>query len=342
MFSLLSQSSDSYVIAEVGQNHNGSLQEALKYVSTFASVGASAVKFQMRNNKVLFDKQFYYSSYDSENSFGDTYGEHRDFLELSFEDHVHLRAKCRDVGVDYIVTPFDYPSLECCIQLKSDALKVASFDIGNLPFIDAMAKSKIPIIMSTGGSDLDVIKHSVDTVLSHHSDIAVLHCVSSYPCPADKVNLSKITALSQIFPEITVGVSDHFNGILTGPLSYMLGARVFEKHVTFDRSQKGTDHPFSLEPDGFRRFVRDIERTPIMLSEPKDYVLGSEPVFKKLGKKMVASRSLTSSHVITMDDLSFVITKEDGINVRETYKFLGKRLIRDVPEHHVFSLLDFA
>jgi sialic acid synthase len=332
MFSRLKSPSDAYIIAEVGQNHQGSLQEALKYVATFASLGASAIKFQIRNNKVLFDESFYDSVYNSENSFGATYGAHRDFLELSFEDHLKIRSKCSAVGVDYIVTPFDYPSLDLCKKLSCDAIKVASFDVGNIPFIHAISKLNIPVIVSTGGSDIDPIKYSLEEIIKIHSDIALLHCVSYYPCPADKVNLNKIRLLRELFPGIVLGLSDHFNGILTGPLAYLLGARVFEKHVTFDRSQKGTDHPFSLEPDGFRRFVRDIRRTPILMSSPDDHELGTEPVFKKLGKKITVKRSLSLNHTLTCDDISFIITSRDGINVRDTYKYLGRKLSAPIAE----------
>jgi sialic acid synthase len=339
-FSLLKNSSP-YIIAEVGQNHNGSFEEAKKYVSLFSSLGASAVKFQIRDNKSLFDQDFYNSDYSNENSYGATYGEHREFLELTHEEHFALRDLCHIHGVDYIVTPFDYPSLSLCEKLKCDSIKIASFDVGNLPFIDAIAKLRVPVIMSTGGSHIDPIKHSISTISKYHKDLAILHCVSHYPCPADKVALEKISDLRQEFPDFTVGISDHFNGILTGPLSYMLGARIFEKHVTLDRSQKGTDHPFSLEPDGFRRFVRDIQRTPVMISSANLCSLGGEPVFKKLGKRMIASRALQEGHNLSIDDIGFIITRNDGINIRDCYMYLGLQVARSIPKGAVFTPQDF-
>ena len=109
--------------------------------------------------------------------------------------------------------------------------------------------------MSTGGGNIQQIIDSVNSIKRYHSNISVLHCVSKYPCPPHEMQLNKIIKLKDLFPDLKIGISDHFNGILSGPIAYMLGARVFEKHVTFDRSLKGTDHPFSLEPDGFRKFV---------------------------------------------------------------------------------------
>ena len=129
---------------------------------------------------------------------------------------------------------------------------------------------------------------------------------------------------------MTVGLSDHFNGILTGPLAYVEGARVFEKHVTFDRSQKGTDHPFSLEPDGFRKFVRDIKRTPILLKYNSSDDLGDEPVFKKLGKSLIAKKLLKSGQQIKIDDLDGKIVRPQVIPDRESSQVIGKFIKRDI------------
>lgn len=319
-----------YIIAEVGQNHQGSIQEALKYVNIFSSLGANAVKFQIRDNKVLFDDSIYSQIYNSENSFGETYGEHREFLELNKEDFYQIKETCISNDTDLIITPFDLPSLEFCLQLKVDALKIASFDLGNIPFLEKMAKSGLPIVMSTGGGTFDQIRVSVEAITKFNPDLALLHCVSHYPCPPEKVRLGRIRQLIEEFPEVTIGISDHFNGILTGPLSHQMGAQVFEKHVTFDRSAKGTDHPFSLEPDGFRRFVRDIKRAKIMTQnfEPND--LGQEPVFQKLGKSLVASCFIPKDTILTSDHLDGKIFRPAVIPVRESNTVIGKIVNRDV------------
>jgi len=142
---------DAYVIAEVGQNHQGSLEEALRYISVFAGLGADAIKFQMRNNRILFDDLVYNDLYNSENSFGSTYGEHREALELDYSSYLALRERCSHCKVDFIVTPFDEISLSACISLEVNALKVASFDLANIPFLDKIAKTCIPVVISSGG-----------------------------------------------------------------------------------------------------------------------------------------------------------------------------------------------
>ena len=146
------------------------------------------------------------------------------------------------------------------IKINVDILKIASFDLGNLPFIDAIGKTKKPIVLSTGGGKNPEIKASINHLSKLNKDLAILHCVSEYPTEYNRLGLENIAILKKKYPELIIGSSDHFNGILSGPVAYLQGARVFEKHVTLNRGWKGTDHSFALEPEGFSKFVRDINR----------------------------------------------------------------------------------
>jgi N-acetylneuraminate synthase/sialic acid synthase len=313
----------SYYIAEVGQNHQGDLQTALDYVRIFADVGANALKFQARSNKVLFDEKSYNAIYNSENAFGDTYGEHREFLELSKSQLIMIRDECHKHNTHFMCTPFDEESLSMLVDINVDILKISSFDIGNLPFISKIAMTKIPVVMSVGGGKEIHIERSVNGILAHHDDITLLHCVSEYPCSHDRLGLSAIQDLIKKFNGINIGVSDHFNGILSGPVAYMMGASVFEKHVTTNRSQKGTDHCFALEPEGFRKFVRDINRVPEMMHKKPQEELGAEKVFKKLGKSIVAARDIHPGEILDLDNLSGKIFSETHVPVRESYRMIG-------------------
>lgn len=318
-----------FIIAEVGQNHQGDADIAISYVREFAQRGATAIKFQTRNNKFLFSKEAYDSSYESENAFADIYGKHRDALELNVDAIRALKFECQKHHVKFMCTPFDEPSLDLLLDIGVDVLKVASFDLGNLPLINLMAKSKLPLVLSIGGGNSGQIRSSVAQILTHHSDVAILHCVSEYPCDVDKMGLNNIGTLSNEYPDLTIGLSDHFNGTLSGPLAYMCGARVFEKHVTFNRSWKGTDHNFALEPEGFRKFVRDIRRTPLMMPEKPKAELGKEPVFKKLGKSIVLNKDMQAGEKITIGDLSGKIFNEQMIPVRHSDEIINKSLVVD-------------
>ena len=319
-----------FVIAEVGQNHQGDLDIAREYIRIMAFAGADAIKFQTRDNKYLFSQDSYNASYESENAFADTYGLHREKLELKPEWLSILKEDCIKHGVKFMSTPFDEPSLDLLKEIDVDIIKIASFDLGNLPFIKRIAILGKPVVMSVGGGKIDQIRSSVDVLLAHHNDIAILHCVSEYPCKYNRLGLDSIQDLIREFPQCAVGSSDHFNGTLSGPVAYLKGARIFEKHVTLNRSWKGTDHSFALEPDGFRKFVRDIKRVQQMLPAKPSEDLGNESVFKKLGKSLTAYEDIKVGQKITMTNLSGKIFNTQYIPVRESNQLIGCTARRNI------------
>lgn len=321
---------DAFIIAEVGQNHQGDLDIAREYIRIFAFNGADAIKFQTRDNKYLFSKEAYEAPYQSENAFSDIYGQHREKLELKPEWLPILKEDCIKHGVKFMSTPFDEPSLELLCDVGVDLLKVASFDLGNLPLIHRIAKKGKPVVLSIGGGKFDQIRSSVQMLLDHQDEVAVLHCVSEYPCEYNRIGLDNIERLIEEFSECTIGLSDHFNGILSGPIAYLKGARILEKHVTLNHTWKGTDHNFSLEPEGFRKFVRDIKRVRYMLRPKPETEVGDEPVFKKLGKSLIAYNDIKAGDKIILESLSGRIFTAQYIPVRESNKVLGRIAKRDI------------
>ena len=318
------------IIAEVGQNHQGDLDLARDYIRIFAAAGADVIKFQTRDNKFLFSEGAYNAPYASENAFDSVYGLHREKLELKPEWLPILRDDCRKFGVYFMSTPFDEPSLDLLCDIGVDILKIASFDLGNLPFISRIARRGKPTVMSIGGGNSSQIKSSIETLLQYSSDVSILHCVSEYPCEYNRLGLDNISKLIDDFSSISIGLSDHFNGTLSGPIAYMKGARVFEKHVTLNRAWKGTDHVFALEPEGFRKFVRDIRRVPKMMPPKPAQELGQESVFKKLGKSLVALNDISQGSLISLDDLSGKIFQEQYIPVRRSEEMIGRRAKRSI------------
>ncbi len=319
-----------FIIAEVGQNHQGDLELAREYIKVFANAGADAVKFQTRNNKYLFSEEAYLAPYGSENAFAETYGAHREKLELNPDFLPILKEDCMKYGVKFMSTPFDEPSLEILKQLDADIIKIASFDLGNLPLINKISKLGKPVVISVGGGKIDQIRSSVNLLIENGVDLSILHCVSEYPCEYNKLGLENIQTLINEFPNCTIGSSDHFNGTLSGPIAYLLGARVFEKHVTLNRAWKGTDHSFALEAEGFRKFVRDIKRVKYMLPQKPKSEIGEEKVFKKLGKSLVPLEDLNKGSLLTIDNLSGKIFSTQFIPVRESNKIIGKVLNRNI------------
>jgi N-acetylneuraminate synthase/sialic acid synthase len=325
----ISRNGDAYVIAEIGHNHQGSLEQAKALVHAAKECGVDAVKFQKRDNRRLFTRSFYESPYDNENSFGATYGEHREALELGKSEWFELSRYAREEGVAFVAAAFDEPSADLLAELDVDAFKFASGDLLNVPFLRYVAAFGKPMFLSTGGGTLEDIDRAVEAVATVNDRLCVLHCTASYPADVEDLNLAVITALRERYPELVIGLSDHHNGIAMAPVAYLLGARVFEKHFTLNHAWKGTDHAYSLMPDGMRRFVRDLHRVPVALGDGVKRRLPSEErPLQKMGKKLVAARQLPAGHVLAEGDLVAKSPADGGLPPYELDRLLGKRLRR--------------
>lgn len=270
-----------YVIAEIGNNHQGSLDLALQHIEAAKWAGADAVKLQKRSNKDLFIPDFYNSPYENENSFGPTYGTHREAVELSIDEIRELQSFSKKLGLTLFSTPFDFQSLIDLETLDLPFYKLASADIVHLPLVDNIVKSGKNIIISTGSATFKDIDRCLEFI-DDRCKVILLHCTAAYPAPLHSLNLRCITQFIDNYSNYTIGLSDHENGIDAASVAYMLGARVFEKHFTLDRAAKGTDNAFSLEPIGLQKLVRNLRRIPIMLGSNEKLSLDVEaqPIFK--------------------------------------------------------------
>ena len=323
---LKSTKNAAYIIAEIGQNHQGELGLAEKYIKDFASIGADAIKFQKRDMDSLFSEEKLNSSYESDAAFAGTYGAHRKLLEFDIDQMRYLKEVCNKVGVDFMCTAFDEVSLSELLSIDCDLIKLASFDMGNIRLIEKAIQSGKKVILSSGGSRLEIIDLTYKYFRNVDNIFTLLHCVSQYPCPASNLNLEKMKTYTERFPNCQIGLSDHFSGPLSGPVGFCAGAEVFEKHVTFNRAWKGTDHSFALSQSGFRQFVKDINRAAAMQAKKvDDSVLGNEPVFNKLGKTLVADADISVGELFSTRNLTGRILNEpSGISVREMVNLLGK------------------
>lgn len=326
-----------YVIAEIGNNHQGDLKTALNMIKVAAGMGVNAVKFQKRDNKALFTSAMYNKPYDNENSYGATYGEHRDFLEFDMEEYIELKRCAEQNEVDFMVTPFDFPSVDFLEKLGVDAYKIASADITNTPLIEYVAKTGKPLFLSTGAATLDEIRLAYEMVLRHQDKLCLLHCTAGYPTEYEDLNLKVITTLRQSFPEAVIGYSGHDNGILAPALAYMLGATVVEKHFTLNRALKGTDHKFSLEPTGLHKMIRDLRRIDVSLGDGVKQLQAFEAdARKKMGKSLYAARTLKAGTVITEKDVT-IKSPGGGIPPYRLNELIGRKLQVDLPAEMAFA-----
>jgi len=293
-----------YVIAEIGHNHQGNLTKARELFREAKAAGAHAVKLQKRDNRGLYTRAAYEKPYDNENSFGATYGEHREFLEFGQHEYTELRDYAAELGVDFFSTAFDLRSAEFLDRLDVPAYKIASGDLKSTPLLKHVARYGKPIIISTGGATIDDVQRAYDAIMPLNPQLAILQCTAGYPAAFEELDLRVIETFRHRFPGAVVGFSSHDNGISMPVAAYMLGARIVEKHFTLNRAMKGTDHAFSLEPVGMRKLVRDLERTHKAMGNGVKKIYESEraPIVK-MGKSLVVARDLPSGHIIGPQDI---------------------------------------
>ena len=331
--SVVSEKGPCYVIAEIGHNHQGELAKALEMIRVAARSGANAVKFQKRHNRNLYTAEMYDKPYENENSYGRTYGEHREKLEFGWEEYVELKRCAEESGVEFMCAPFDRDSVDFLEKLGITSFKFASGDLTNLPLIEYAARLGKPLFLSTGAATLDEIRKTYQTVLKHGVPMCIFHCVCEYPAEYGNLNLRLIETFKKEFPEAIIGYSSHDNGILAPVIAYAMGAVVLEKHFTLNRAWKGTDHKFSLEPEGLRKQVRDLRRYDVMLGDGQKVVRDYEkPIRVKMGKSLYTARALKSGHRLSDADLVIKTPGGAGFMPYELGRVVGRRLRSDVSE----------
>lgn len=327
----IADDADCYVIAEIGHNHQGDLDKARQLFQRARECGVNAVKLQKRDNRSLYTAEMYDRPYENENSFGPTYGDHREFLEFGRDEYAELFRYARELGLTVFATAFDIPSADFLAGLDVPAYKLASGDLRNVPLLQHVARFQKPMIVSTGGATMDDVRRAHDAVAAINPQIAILQCTASYPTEPEHMNLRVIETFRRDFPESVIGLSDHFNGISMAVAAYMLGARIIEKHFTLNHTWKGTDHALSLEPIGMQKMIRDLHRTRVALGDGAKRALPVEAsALVKMGKKLVAARPLPAGHVLSHEDIA-IKSPGDGLPPTELERVVGRRLLTALP-----------
>ena len=330
-----------YIIGEIGQNHNGSVDLA-KLIIDYAARDIiddqfneklhrmNAVKFTKRDLRQELSGSAMSKIYDSPHSFGRTYGEHREVLELNDEEHFELYHYAKSKGLDFVETLCGINCLSILKNFLPDFLKVASRDLTNLPLLDALAETKIPLIISTGMAGEKEINEGIEVVTKYHSNLTILHCLSQYPSQYKNINLRTINWLKEKYPEYKIGYSDHSIGVSIPVAAVSMGAEVIEKHITLDRNMKGTDQEGSLGIDGIFRLVRDIRNLDQAMGDKKIFIDDSVlPAKLKLERSIASKTSIKSGTMITKD-MIHLLSPGDGIRWGEENIVIGSILINDI------------
>jgi sialic acid synthase SpsE/sugar phosphate isomerase/epimerase len=295
---LIGDGQPAYIIAEIGVNHNGILALALELIDVAVNAGADAVKFQKRSLNRLYPKKYLENANSGEKTL-------RYLLpilqqvELPDHNYYKILEYCQKKGITFLCSAFDIESADFLAELDVPAYKVASADLTNLPLLDHLAKKDKPLILSTGMSRMDEVEVTVDFLKERGVEFALLHCNSTYPTAFEDVNLLFMEKLRRF--GVPVGYSGHERGIAVSTVAAAMGASIIERHITLDRTMDGPDHAASLEPQGFKKMVRDIRQVTEALGTGEEKFISRGEILNRevLGKSLVAARKIEPGEVIT-------------------------------------------
>jgi sialic acid synthase SpsE len=252
---VISENNKPFIIAEIGNNHNGEMEIAKKLIDEALKCGVSAVKFQTKDIETAFPQNLLNKNYEGPNSFGKTYREHKQVLELSIPQLKELKEYSEKKDLIFFSTPFDIKSLNDLISLDLEIFKISSFHVTDLKLVEAVSKTKKPVIISTGMSTIEEIDNAVNILEKNGCKYLMMHCVSSYPAKPEDLNLKAITTLREKYGCL-VGYSGHESSANIAPSVILYDACAIERHFTLDRTMKGPDHALSLEPAGMDILVK--------------------------------------------------------------------------------------
>lgn len=328
-----------YIIAEAGVNHNGSLDIACRLANVAKDAGADCVKFQTFKAENVVSAKAKKADYQKKTTLSDE--SQLDMikkLELPYAQFEQLAAHCTRSGVEFISTPFDLESISFLNTLNMPFWKIPSGEVTNLPYLLAIAKTKKPVVMSTGMCEMSEIAAAVGALKDNGtSDITLLHCNTEYPTPFEDVNLRAMETLRREFG-LPVGYSDHTRGIEVPIAAATLGATVIEKHFTLDRNMEGPDHKASLEPDELAAMVSAIRNIEKAMGSGEKHPSPSERKNIEIARKsIVANLAIKAGDLFTEENIT-AKRPGSGISPMKWFEVLGTKAKRDFAEDELIEL----
>lgn len=327
------------IIAEAGVNHNGSIEIAKKLVDAAKISKADIIKFQTFVAEKLVTKNAQKAEYQKNNLLGEsTQLSMLKNLELSKDDFIELNNYCKETGIEFLSTAFDFDSIDFLNELGMQVWKIPSGEITNLPYLVKIAKLNKKVILSTGMSTMGEIEEAVNILKDNGaSEIVILHCTTEYPTPYEDVNLNAMLAIKEKFG-YDVGYSDHTMGIEVSIAAVALGAKVIEKHFTLDRTMDGPDHKASLEPSELKTMVDAIRNIELSMGtgikEPADSEKKNIAIARK---SIVSNQSIKKGDILTETNLT-VKRPGDGISPMKWFEIIGTKAIRDFEEDELIEI----
>ncbi|HEX9618414.1 MAG TPA: N-acetylneuraminate synthase family protein [Anaerolineales bacterium] len=337
---LVGDGQPTYVIAEIGVNHNGILPLALELIDASIDAGADAVKFQKRSLDKLYARKYL----DNANSGEKTLRYLLPILqrvELTERDYFQIVDYCHKKGIVFLCSAFDAESADFLDELGTPAFKVASADLTNLPLLDHLVQKGKPLILSTGMSRMDEVEFTVKFLKERRAEFALLHCNSTYPAAFEDINLRFMGQLRRF--GVPVGYSGHERGIAVSTVASAMGASIIERHITLDRTMDGPDHAASLEPHGFKKMVRDIRQMTLALGTGEEKFMSRGEILNRevLGKSLVAARKILPGETITPERVA-VMGPALGLSPQHYLELVGRTATRVIEEEEPFLERDLG
>jgi len=327
-----------YIIAEAGVNHNGELPLAHRLVDVAADVGANAVKFQTWQTELICAPGARAAQYQHD---ADQYALLKR-LELPLAWHPELRDHAIARGIDSLTTPDELVSARYLVDLGVPALKVGSAEVRNIAHLSAIGAFGIPVILSSGMATLEDVQRAVMAVEASGTQVAVLHCVSAYPAPADEMNLLAIRTLAAAL-DVPVGLSDHSQGNIAATTAVGIGIAILEKHITIDRRLPGPDHQASDEPAEFAALVRAVRSAERMLGTGVKQMTDSErDTHRAVRRVIVYARAIQAGTILTSGDVTARRTGADGFEAGDESRFVGRVLMHSVEQFQTLQESDYV
>jgi len=331
---LVGDGQPTYIIAEIGVNHNGFLDLALKLIDVAVDAGADAVKFQKRSLDKLYAKKYL----DNANSGEKTLRYLLPILqqvELTNDAYYTIVDHCRQKGITFLCSAFDAESADFLETLDLPAYKVASADLTNLPLLDHLASKGKPLILSTGMSHMHEVETTVEFLKEKGVEFSLLHCNSTYPAAFEDINLRFMDQLKRF--GVPVGYSGHERGIAVSTVAAAMGASIIERHLSLDRTMDGPDHAASLEPQGFKKMVRDIRQVIEALGTGEEKFISRGEILNRevLAKSLVAARTIQPGETITSDMIA-VKGPALGLSPQNYPRLVGRVAERTIEEDEPF------
>lgn len=327
-----------YIIAEAGVNHNGSFTFACRLVDAAKEAGADCIKFQTFKSENLVSRSAKKAEYQKKATGDSSQQEMLKKLELSFDDFLKLKDYCKESGITFLSTPFDFDSVDFLNSLDIPFWKIPSGEVTDLPFLVKLAKTGKPVVMSTGMCNMKEIQTAIEILTSNGTkDIKLLHCNTEYPTPFEDVNLKALQTMRDAF-HLEVGYSDHTKGIEVPIAAVALGATIIEKHFTLDRNMEGPDHKASLEPQELAAMVNSIRNIEKALGSGAKTPSPSEKKNMAIARKsIVAAKKIKKGETLTEETIT---TKRpgSGISPMKWFDVLGTTAIRDFDEDELIEL----